>query len=135
MGGGCGGGGGAMDMVVVAVWCRSPLLDKYRVSLLGGFAPIHTARPPCPQVNPLWTPDWPTVPAALRRVAARDAATFSQEPKDVLESQLLSCLGGHNLCCDVFGDHSAGEVRSWRGRWKPPLRELQQPHEQHLLAG
>jgi hypothetical protein len=28
----------------------------------------------------------------------------------LLEGQLLSCIAGHNLTCDVFGGHSKGEV-------------------------
>ena len=49
-------------------------------------------------------------PGSLRMVAARDGEQFSLSPEDALESQLLACLGGHNLCCDVFGAHSKGEV-------------------------
>lgn len=63
-------------------------------------------------INPLWTPEWDTVPSSLRRVAARDAEKFSQAAEDLLESELLSCIGGHNLCCDVFGAHSEGEVKN-----------------------
>jgi hypothetical protein len=60
--------------------------------------------------NPLWTPPWRTTTAALRKVAALDDALFSRRPEDALESELLACIGGHSLCCDVFGKHSAGEV-------------------------
>ncbi len=62
-------------------------------------------------VNPLWEPPWPTVPVGLRKVAVRfNENLFSQKKEDVLESQLLSTIGGHSLCCDVFGKHSKGEV-------------------------
>ena len=60
--------------------------------------------------NPLWEPPWSTTTAALRKVAALDAKSFSQDGADTLESELLSCIGGHSLCCDVFGAHSDGEV-------------------------
>jgi hypothetical protein len=72
---------------------------------------IVWAGAPGVDLNPLWTPEWDTVPNSLRRVAARDAERFSQAAEDVLESQLLACIGGHNLCCDVFGAHSEGEVQ------------------------
>lgn len=88
-------GNGAMSLKVITsggniVWAGAPGVD----------------------LNPLWTPEWDTVPNSLRRVAARDAEKFSQAAEDVLESQLLSCIGGHNLCCDVFGAHSEGEVKN-----------------------
>ena len=57
--------------------------------------------------NPLWEPPWTTTTAALRKVAARNTeGDFSQDEDDVLESELLSCIGGHSLCCDVFGAHA-----------------------------
>lgn len=55
-------------------------------------------------VNPLWVPPWPTVDPALRRVA--DPRIFPPGA----ESELLACIVGHNLCLDVFGGHSAGEM-------------------------
>ena len=56
--------------------------------------------------NPLWEPPWSTTTAALRKVAVKNASCFSQASDDVLESELLSCIGGHSLCLDVFGAHS-----------------------------
>ena len=61
--------------------------------------------------NPFWEPPWETVPVSLRRVAARDDRKFSQAQQDVLESQLLASIGGHNLCLDVFGGQSVGETK------------------------
>ena len=61
--------------------------------------------------NPFWVPPWPTVPAALRRAHVAAAPDlFSNAPEDKLESELLACIGGHSLCCDVFGAHSLREV-------------------------
>ena len=54
-------------------------------------------------VNPLWSPPWKTVDPSLRRL-------LGPQIGDGLEGQLLSCIAGHNLCADVFGGHSAGEV-------------------------
>lgn len=79
--------------------------------LTSGGSIVHAGAPGV-EINPLWTPPWSTVPSSLRRVAARDAEKFSQAPADALESQLLACLGGHNICCDVFGAHSEGEVKN-----------------------
>lgn len=80
------------------------------LKIVTGGGNIVWAGAPGVNVNPLWTPPWETTHNSLRRIAARDGEKFSQAESEVLESQLLSCLGGHNLCCDVFGPHSAGEV-------------------------
>ena len=80
------------------------------LKVLTGGGSIVWAGAPGVELNPLWTPHWQTVHNSLRRVAARDAEAFSQAEADVLESQLLSCIGGHSICCDVFGAHSKGEV-------------------------
>ena len=54
---------------------------------------------------------------ALRRLVASDNANAScggdnsdAEKPIGLEEQLLASIGGHSLCCDVFGEHSKGEV-------------------------
>lgn len=55
--------------------------------------------------SPLWIPPWSTVDPALSELAD------TQEFGDGLEGRyLLSHIMGHNLCLDVFGDHSKGEV-------------------------
>jgi hypothetical protein len=77
--------------------------------LTGGGSIVHAGAPDV-DVNPLWTPPWSTVHNSLRMVAAKDAELFSQAEADVLESQLLACIGGHSFCCDVFGAHSKGET-------------------------
>lgn len=58
-------------------------------------------------LNPLWQPPWPTVDPALRKLAAQTAGVV--EPGE-LEDELLVGIAGLNLCCDVFGAHSAGET-------------------------
>lgn len=75
---------------------------------LGGGA-ILSANAPGVRVQPLWVPPWDTVPSGFRRLHAR-SGDFSAEEEHRLESELLACIGGHSLCCDVFGEHSAGEV-------------------------
>jgi len=54
-------------------------------------------------VNPLWSPPWQTADPSLRRL-------LGPKVGDGLEGQLLSCIAGHNLCADVFGAHTPGEV-------------------------
>ena len=80
-----------------------------KVATSGG-AIVSVTTPATDSLNPLWEPPWETVPVGLRRVAAANAQLFSQETNDVLESELLATIGGHSLCCDVFGKHSKGEV-------------------------
>jgi hypothetical protein len=73
--------------------------------LLGGghiASVVHRDRP----VNPLWEPPWPTVEPAARRLGATEI--YGEEA----EGQLLSSISGHNLCLDVFGEHSPGEQES-----------------------
>eukprot|EP00729_Bicosta_minor_P030684 gene30684-16276_t len=58
-----------------------------------------------PDVNPLWTPSWPTADPALRKLACQSG----MQPGE-LEGELLCGISGMNLCCDVFGEHSKGET-------------------------
>lgn len=62
--------------------------------------------PSAAAVNPLWEPPWPLVTPALRHVPNEDEFGDAS----ALESILLKTICGHNLCADVFGDHSPGEV-------------------------
>ena len=77
------------------------------ITVLMGGGHIASVRVPGSDINPLWVPDWPTTTPGMRRILARN---FSQAEENRLESELLACIGGHNLCCDVFGSHSSGEV-------------------------
>ena len=55
-------------------------------------------------VNPLWTPQWPSVePSAL----TRDMLDAYGGPAD---GPLLSAIMGHNLCLDIFGGPSSEEL-------------------------
>lgn len=58
-------------------------------------------------LNALWEPPWPTTDPALRKLQAGVMGDSSD-----LESELLAGIGGANLCCDVFGAHSKGEMAS-----------------------
>lgn len=82
--------------------------DVEAIILMGGghIQSLTSLAPGVAGLNPLWEPPWPTVDPSLRRLAAQ-AGTV--EPGS-LEGELLSGIGGCNLCCDVFGAHSAGEV-------------------------
>ena len=61
-------------------------------------------------VNPLWQPPWPTADPSLRRLLGPEIGEPGGVGDGLLEGQLLSCIAGHNLTCDVFGGHSKGEV-------------------------
>ena len=54
--------------------------------------------------NALWEPPWPTMDPALRRLASSAGIASN------LEGELLAGIGGANLCCDVFGAQSKGEM-------------------------
>ena len=66
--------------------------------------------------NPMWSPQWPTSDPSIRRLTvAANAEAFKPEGDagesfDPLECELLASIAGHNLCFDVFGAHSDGEV-------------------------
>jgi len=55
--------------------------------------------------SPLWVPHWPTFDPALAEAADEEIFGSGLEGKYVLQH-----IMGHNLCLDVFGDHSPGEV-------------------------
>ena len=56
--------------------------------------------------SPLWVPHWPTFDPAVGECADPEIFGDGLEGKYVLQH-----IMGHNLCLDVFGDHSPGEVR------------------------
>jgi len=55
-------------------------------------------------VNPLWTPEWPSI-----EPSTYDAANDTVYGAGV-ESSLLAGIMGHNLCLDMFGGPSADEA-------------------------
>ena len=81
--------------------------ETISITVLTGGGHIACIKSADVDLNPLFEPDWPTTTPALRKLVG---AQFSQAPEDALESELLACICGHNLCCDVFGGHSKGEV-------------------------
>jgi hypothetical protein len=80
--------------------------DIIAVTVLTGGGHIASIEPAAGGVNPLWVPGWPTVDPSLRTVV--DPAIYGEG----MEGMLLSSIGGHSLCLDVFGSHSEGETRS-----------------------
>src|SRR2546427_12646958 len=56
------------------------------------------------QVNPLWTPAWPSI-----EPSTYDRATHP-EYGDSVEASLLAGIMGHNLCLDIFGGPSPEEA-------------------------
>lgn len=55
--------------------------------------------------SPLWVPPWPTCDPAVAEAADEEVFGPGLEGKFVLQH-----IMGHNLCLDVFGDHSSGEI-------------------------
>ena len=79
--------------------------DEIEVVIVAGGGHIVSLKRvdgPLATVNALWEPPWPTTDPALRRLKGQGD----------LESMLLAGIGGANLCCDVFGEHSKGEQDS-----------------------
>lgn len=54
-----------------------------------------------PDVNPLWTPSWPTADPALRKLACQSG----MQPGE-LEGELLCGISGMNLCCELHASES-----------------------------
>jgi hypothetical protein len=55
-------------------------------------------------VNPLWTPEWPSI-----EPSTYDSAVHP-EYGDTVESSLLAGIMGHNVCLDIFGGPSPDEA-------------------------
>jgi len=60
-------------------------------------------------VNPLWTPQWPSI-----EPSTYDPVKHPEYGRDA-ESRLLSGILGHNLCADIFGGPSAEEAAAGLG--------------------
>ena len=78
--------------------------DALRVTVLeeGGHIAEITER--ASGVNPLWTPDWPSI-----EPSAYDPRTHAEYGGGA-DASLLAGIMGHNLCLDVFGGPSAAEA-------------------------
>lgn len=83
-----------------AVALRNHDIEAVVVAGGGHIVSLKRVDGPHAHVNALWEPPWPTTDPALRRLNA----------KGDLESMLLSGIGGANMCCDVFGEQSKGEI-------------------------
>jgi len=78
--------------------------DDVRVTVLVEGGHIAEIRHKATDVNPLWTPPWPSIePSQWDRAG-------NPEYGDDAESKLLSGIMGHNLCLDLFGEPSAEEA-------------------------
>ena len=80
--------------------------DRVKCVILMGGGHIASLSLVDEGMNVLWEPRWPTVDPSVRGMI--DPAIYGEGP----EAQLLSSIAGLNLCVDVFGAHSPGEVRS-----------------------
>ncbi len=77
------------------------------VTVEGGH--IASVRHSAADVNPLWTPEWPTI-----EPSRFDAAVHTQFGAGA-ESRLLAGIFGHNLCLDLFGGPSGDEAAAGLG--------------------
>lgn len=78
--------------------------DRLRVTVLveGGHIAELTHKPS--GVNPLWTPEWPSIePSSYKE-------TQHPEYGRNAESRLLAGIMGHNVCVDLFGGPSDSEA-------------------------
>jgi hypothetical protein len=57
-------------------------------------------------INPLWTPEWPSIEPSAYDPAAHPAYGTG------VDAPLLAGIMGHNLCCDIFGGPSDDEARA-----------------------
>ena len=85
---------------------RAATIDNgtLRVTVLEEGGHIAEIRDLASGVNPLWTPDWPSI-----EPSAYDAATDTVYGANA-ESALLAGIMGHNLCLDIFGGPSPDEA-------------------------
>jgi hypothetical protein len=85
---------------------RAATIDNgtLRVTVLEEGGHIAEIRDLASGVNPLWTPDWPSI-----EPSTYDAANDTVYGGNA-ESSLLAGIMGHNLCLDIFGAPSADEA-------------------------
>jgi hypothetical protein len=80
--------------------------DALRVTVLEEGGHIAEIADKATGVNPLWTPDWPSI----------EPSTFDPVKHavygDGVDAPLLAGIMGHNLCLDIFGGPSAEEARA-----------------------
>jgi hypothetical protein len=85
---------------------RAATIDNgtLRVKVLEEGGHIAEIRDVASGMNPLWTPDWPSI----------EPSTYDAAGDTIYgggaESSLLAGIMGHNLCLDIFGGPSADEA-------------------------
>ncbi len=78
--------------------------DRLRLTVLESGGHIAEVFDKETGVNPLWTPDWPSIdPAAYDRLR-------HPEYGGGVDAALLAGIMGHNLCLDIFGGPSPEEA-------------------------
>ena len=85
---------------------RAATIDNgtLRVTVLEEGGHIAEIRDLASGINPLWTPEWPSIEPSTYK-AANDTVYGANA-----ESSLLAGIMGHNLCLDIFGAPSADEA-------------------------
>jgi len=78
--------------------------DSLRVTVLEGGGHIAEILDKRTGINPLWTPEWPSIDPETF-----DPHTHSQYGEGA-EARLLAGIMGHNLCLDTFGGPSPEEA-------------------------
>src|SRR5688500_9872049 len=80
--------------------------DALRVTVLEEGGHIAEIADKATGINPLWTPDWPSI-----EPSAYDPAKHAVYGAGA-DAPLLAGIMGHNLCCDIFGGPSDDEARA-----------------------
>jgi hypothetical protein len=85
---------------------RAATIDNgtLRVTVLEEGGHIAEIRDVASDVNPLWTPDWPSIEPSTYDAAGDTVYGAGAE------SSLLAGIMGHNLCLDIFGGPSSDEA-------------------------
>ena len=81
--------------------------DALRVTVLEEGGHIAEIADKATGVNPLWTPDWPSI-----EPSSYDPARHHQIYGAGADASLLAGIMGHNLCLDIFGGPSAEEAHA-----------------------
>ena len=108
--------------------------DEIAVIIVSGGGHIVSIRVPSigadvPDVNPLWTPSWPTVDPALRKLACQTG----MQPGE-LEGELLCGISGLNLCCTSTSTATATPTSTSTGS-TPKEEDPLPPPVYRLIAG
>ena len=105
--------------------------DAIRVTVLEGGGHIAEFFVKPAGVNPLWTPDWPSIEPDRFDHATHPG--FGAGPAD---SRLLSAIMGHNVCLDIFGGPSPEEeAAGLSAHGEAPVATYQiDGHETSLVA-